>query len=104
MVAFPSRGTRTLSVRGMDFRWHVSPKDVDAGGPLCTVQSATGRGRILHFWSQDFPSPKEACEAIAFALDWGWDPDADGSTLWVGKNGEGWFASRSRIHSQGPAP
>jgi hypothetical protein len=91
-MTFPRKGTRRLTVAGRAFLWHVSPKSLDYGGNQCTVQAASGRGRLLCFWpaaNHGFPSPREASEAIAFALAHGWDADAPGCPLWVERRATG---------------
>lgn len=83
-MTFPKRGTRKLSVAGRDFNWQISPKRLDYGQSLATVQSGGGSGRILHYWLREgFPNPKEASEVIAFALANGWDPNGSGAPFWV---------------------
>jgi hypothetical protein len=83
-MTFPRRGTRRFTVDGQYFNWHVSPKWVDAGGSICTVQARAGKGQILHFWPNDgFPSPREVREVILFALEHGWTPNGEGAPLWV---------------------
>jgi hypothetical protein len=92
-MTFPRKGTRRLVVAGIQFFWHMSPKYVDSGGSACVVQAANGRGRLLCFWpvaNDGFPSPKETCDLIAFALDGGWDPTEEGKPpLWVARTTRG---------------
>lgn len=77
-----------LTVDGSVFRWHVSPKKVDDGGALATVQASEG-GAALHYWLDDFPAPAEAARVIRFALSSGWKPFASRSAVWVRRTASG---------------
>ena len=97
-MTFPQRGTRTLNVNGRGFRWHVSPKRLHYGGSLATIQSSSGAGQILHYWLREgFPSPKDASDAISFALANGWDPDASGAALWIEWADQGMAIKTARV-------
>lgn len=85
---------------GSVYRWHVSPKKVDDGGALATVQTSQG-GAALHYWLEDFPDPDEAARVILFALSNGWKPLKSRTAVWVERTESGLALGHERRSRHG---
>lgn len=81
-MAWPKKGTRTISVDGKKFLWHLSGNRLDSKETVITV-GHEGQKYVLFIdpypWDFDI-KPSNIVEAVRWALGKGWTPESGPDT------------------------
>lgn len=85
-MTFPKRGTRTITVDGDTYKWHLHNNDGWAPNRHIAVQHESGYGQLLlldHYsWHMEV-RPRTIREAISYGLANGWAPLSAGEPMKV---------------------
>ena len=100
-MAWPKKGTRKLSVDGVDYLWHYSAHCPLCGSDVYTV-GIEGKPFVLFIdplpWSFEL-TPSSVIRAIRWAIKKGWTPDKGPTRAMAldgGKNAFLWLPEGSR--------
>ena len=80
-MALAKKGSRRITVGGSDYRWLVSPQDIEGIGLVVEHAEEPAQRIVTWFEHGDIISPSVVAWTIKFALAHGWNPKATGSEM-----------------------
>ena len=86
-MALVKKGSRTITVGEIDYRWLVSAQDMEGLGLVIELAEKPRQRMVTWFEHGDVISPSVVERCIKFALANDWHPESTGSELHFRHNG-----------------